>query len=141
MSERVYWKHTPSPLRRPTTHDQNSLQDPKALEHWLRLSDPYVYPHVQYFDSADDLAARLASADMRAISAAMRRHSAEMQPVMRQKWRAVLRKLFHGRPSGSWPCGPAGGFDEALRQRFGLTLSSREPDCARLSAPDLGQWN
>jgi hypothetical protein len=71
----------------------------------------------------------------------MRRHSAEMQPVMRAKWRAVMRKLFHGRPSGSWPTGGAGGFDAALRTRFGLELSATEPDCARLSAPELGQWN
>jgi len=141
MSERVYWKHTPSPLRRPTAPDPNSLQDPRALEHWIRLSDPYVYPHVQYFDSADDLAARLASTNLHQIATRMRRHSAEMQPVMRQKWRAVMRKLFHGRPPGSWPTGEAGGFDEALSSRFGLTVSSREPDCSRLSAPELGQWN
>jgi hypothetical protein len=141
MSERVYWKHAPSPLRNPTSPNPNSLQDRAALEHWIKLSDPYVYPHVQYFDSADDLAAKLASANTREISSRMRRHSAEMQPVMRAKWRAVMRKLFHGRPSGSWPTGGAGGFDAALRTRFGLELSATEPDCARLSAPELGQWN
>ena len=97
--------------------------------------------HVQYFDSAADLATKLASADFRAISARMRRHSAEMQPIMRQKWRTVLGKLFHGLPSGSWPTGPAGGFDAALEERFGLRLDPGDPDCARLSAPDLGQWN
>ena len=37
--------------------------------------------------------------------------------------------------------GKAGGFDEALQSRFGLRLSADEPDCARLSAPELGQWN
>lgn len=141
MSERVYWKHAPSPLLRAATPNPNSLQDQKALDHWIKLSDPYVYPHVQYFDSAEDLAAKLATTNMREVGAKMRRHTAEMQPVMRQKWRAVLRKLFHGRPSGSWPCGDAGGFDAALKSRFGLSLSSQEPDCARLSAPDQGQWN
>ena len=50
MSERVYWKHTPSPLSVPSTPDPNALQDRAALEHWLRLSDYYVYPHVQARD-------------------------------------------------------------------------------------------
>ena len=141
MSERVYWKHAPSPLRVPSTPNPNALTDRAALDHWLRLSDPYVYPHVQYFDSADDLAYKLLHTDLPAVSRKMVRHSAEMQPVMRSKWRAVLRKLFRGLPSGSWPSGGAEGFDVALRTRFGLTLSREEPDCSRLSAPDLGQWN
>ena len=71
----------------------------------------------------------------------MREHTAQMAPIMRQKWRAVLRKLFEGRPSGSWPTGPANGFDAALSSRFGLGLSSQGPDCNRLSAPELGHWN
>ena len=141
MSERVYWKQTPSPLLKPSTPDPNSLQDRAALEHWLRLCDYYVYPHVQYFESADDLAAKLASADFAAIAAKMRRHSDEMQPIMRAKWRSVMRKLFHNRPSGSWPTPRSGGFDNAIKQRFGLDVSVEEPDCARLSAPELGQWN
>jgi hypothetical protein len=141
MSERVYWRHAPSPLLTPSTPNPNSLSDPAAIEHWVQLSDPYVYPHVQYFDSAEDLAVKLSQADLPRISSRMRRHSAEMQPVMRAKWKAVLRKLFHGHPTGSWPSGKAGGFDEALQSRFGLRLSADEPDCARLSAPELGQWN
>lgn len=64
-----------------------------------------------------------------------------MQPIMRAKWRAILRKLFHGRPSGSWPTAGAGGFDVAIKERFGLDVSEEEPDCARLSAPELGMWN
>ena len=141
MSERVYWRHAPSPLRMPSSPNPNSLTDQAALEHWLKLSDPYVYPHVQFFDSAEDLAAKLTTTNLQAVSARMRRHSAEMQPVMRAKWKAVIRKLFHGKPSGSWPAGNAGGFDEALRSRFGMQLSNDEPDCSRLSAPELGQWN
>ena len=143
MSERVYWKHAPCPITNPrtcTTPNPNALQDRTALEHWLRLSDPYVYPHVQYFESAEDLAAKLARLDAPAVSRHMRRHSAEMQPVMRQKWRAVLRRLFGGRPSGSWPSG-AQSFDGALKERFGLSPPAEEPDCTRLSAPDEGRWN
>ena len=181
MSERVYWRHTPSPLRHPNTPDPNSLQDRKAVEYWLKLSDPYVYPHIQvhkpsqasrqqhahaqtpsfppqhslltpslsptplthtsqYFDSADDLAAKLATTDLKEVSSKMRRHYGEMLPVMRQKWKAILRKLFHNKPHGSWPTGRT-DFDQALRDRFGLELSGGEPSCHRMSAPDQGQWN
>ena len=35
----------------------------------------------------------------------------------------------------------AGSFDAALSTRFGLSLSTYEPECSRLSAPDQGQWN
>ena len=31
MSERVYWKHAPSPLRKPNAPNPNSLQDRAAL--------------------------------------------------------------------------------------------------------------
>ena len=35
-----------------TDTNPNSLQDANAVDHWVRLSDQYVYPHVQYFSSA-----------------------------------------------------------------------------------------
>ena len=38
MSERVYWRHAPSPLRMPSSPNPNSLTDQAALEHWLKLS-------------------------------------------------------------------------------------------------------
>ena len=69
----------------------------------------------------------------------MRAFSEAQQPVVRAKWRAVFRNLFEGQPSGSWPSG--GDFDAALAERFHLTLPTREPDCRRLSAPELGHWN
>lgn len=47
MSERIYWRYTPSPLRSPYTPNPNARHDRAALAHWLPLSDPYVYPHVQ----------------------------------------------------------------------------------------------
>ena len=146
MSERVYWRYAPSPLRSPTTPTPNSRTDRHALEHWLPLSDYYVYPHVQYFDSAPDLVEKLQSVDLVAVSAAMARHSREMRPAMHAKWRAVLDKLFGGEPTGSWPSGGGGGgggggFDDALRRRFGLELPAEEPDCERQSMPELGQWH
>ena len=141
LSERVYWRFANSPLRRPPTPNPNSLQDANAVDHWVRLSDQYVYPHVQYFSSAYDLARKLKTTDFRAVSRAMSSHAREMQPLMRGKWQAVLRTLFGGAPPGSWPSDDEpGGFDRALRDRFGLTLERDEPPCRRDSAPELGRW-
>ena len=69
----------------------------------------------------------------------MARHTREMEPAMHAKWRTVLHKLFLGQPAGSWPSNS--GFNQALHERFGLELSEEEPDCARHSAPELGQWH
>ena len=69
----------------------------------------------------------------------MARHTREMRPVMRSKWRSVLQKLFLGQPRGSWPS--QGNFDGALKERFGIELPANEPDCQRMSAPELGQWH
>ena len=142
LAERVYWRHAPSPLRSPSTPNPNDLQHEKAIGHWLRLADMYTFPHVQYFDSAADLAAKLKSTDLRAVSASMGRYLHEREPTVAAKWDAVLRALFDGQPPGSWPSdGGGGGFDRELEARFHLQLPREEPDCNRLSAPELGNWN
>ena len=129
---------TPSPLRTPATPNPNS-PELDSLRFWLNLSDVYTFPHILYFDSAEDLANKIISTDFNAVSAQMRRYTAEHNLVVHARWRSVLRTLFEGRPSGSWPSG--GTFDGALRERFGLALPYQEPDCRRRSAPELGQWN
>jgi len=142
LTERVYWKHAPSPLRRPRSANPNAVGDKAALEHWIPKSDPYVFPHVQYFDSAADLAHKLRSTDLRAVSTLMARYSAEQASTVQAKWSSVVHRLFRGLPHGSFSTDQsAGGFDRALHDRFGLALPQQEPDCSRQSAPDLGLWN
>ena len=103
---------------------------------WRPSLSPVV--GAQYFDSADDLASKLRSTDLYAVSAAMAQHSREMLPAMQAKWRTVLHQLFQDQQPGSWPS--RGGFDEALSERFGLQLPAEEPDCERQSAPEQGSW-
>ena len=141
MSTRIYRYTSQAKHRGSSTHTHKHLLS--LLNTHSSPSFPLPYPshtHIQYFDSADDLAAKLATTDLKEVSSKMRRHYGEMLPVMRQKWRAILRKLFHNKPHGSWPTGRT-DFDQALRDRFGLELSGGEPSCHRMSAPDQGQWN
>jgi hypothetical protein len=36
-------------------HDPNNDKDPEAIKYWLRSSDFYAWPHIQTFNSWDDL--------------------------------------------------------------------------------------
>ena len=40
MSERIYWRYAPSPLRQPFTPNPNARHDRASLAYWLPLSDP-----------------------------------------------------------------------------------------------------
>ena len=44
MSERIYWRYAPSPLRQPFTPNPNARNDRASLAHWLPLSDPCTLP-------------------------------------------------------------------------------------------------
>ena len=68
LTERIYWKFAPSPLRTPPTPNPNEQHETKALAHWLSLCDFFVYPHIQYFDSAEELAEKLSTVDLQRIS-------------------------------------------------------------------------
>jgi hypothetical protein len=36
-------------------HDPNNDNDEEAIKYWLQLSDFYVWPHIQTYDSWEDL--------------------------------------------------------------------------------------
>jgi len=141
MSERVYWRYAPSPLRTPASPNPNALNNKASLAHWLKLCDTFAWPHVQYFDSASDLADKLRTTDLAAVSASMSTHNHELRLSVHAKWQAVITTLFEGQPPGSWPTDASpGAYDRALQSRFGLALPTEEPDCNRQSAPELGRW-
>lgn len=138
MSERIYWSRTPG------GHgvDPNTRTNRTAVEHWLKLSDPYTYPHVQYFDSVEDLVGKLQTATqsgLQAVSRAMRAHADQLADDTRAAWAAALRRVVAANPPGSLPVPP--DFDRELERRFGLRLPVAEPTCVRRSAPDQGKWS
>ena len=57
--------------------DPNDEYSEDAVTWWLQWSDWYVFPHVLLFDSWEDAAEKIASADLGAVSAAMRDFSAQ----------------------------------------------------------------
>mmetsp|Transcript_4551 Transcript_4551/g.13234 ORF Transcript_4551/g.13234 Transcript_4551/m.13234 type:complete len:318 (+) Transcript_4551:47-1000(+) len=143
MSERIYWSRTPSPVHVNTSDpDPNTRSDRAAVAHWLALSDPFVFPHVQYFDSIPHLARLLEQHTFQSlthISARMRAHMASLDDEVRVRWAHALRRAFAGRVPGASPV-PL-DLDNELSTRFGAALPRTEPPCTRMSAPDEGRWN
>lgn len=102
MSERIYWSRAPQPAAYPNTTrlSPNTRSSKSALQHWLALSDIYVFPNVTYFDSWEQLLVLLREADLPAISAAMSRANAEMLADLRGTWRKLFMRMFNGHPPG-----------------------------------------
>lgn len=61
--------------------------------HWSRFSDWALFPHVQQFASIAALHADLLSADLYAVSNAMRRVNEDAIIAAHEVWRRVARRL------------------------------------------------
>ncbi len=79
--------------------DPNDEESVNAVRHWLGHADFYTFPHVILFDSWEDLAAKLAIADLPAISARMLRHGEQLARELREVWAGVLRRIEATRAS------------------------------------------
>jgi hypothetical protein len=111
------------------------------VRHWLALSDHLVFPHVQLFDSAQDLARQLCAAtpeSLATVSARMAEHMASHEADVRARWANGLERIFRGQSPGASTVPRS--FTAELDRRFGLVLPRAEPDCSRHSAPDEGRW-
>jgi hypothetical protein len=73
--------------------DPNDEHSEEAVRWWLQWADFYVFPHVILFDSWADAAAKLAAADLAAVSAAMRAFSEAQEREVKEQWAALLRGL------------------------------------------------
>jgi len=97
--------------------DRGRLPDPNIkanFKHWIHLCDFYVFPHVQYFDSWEDLVGKLQNADMQGISKAMLRYSDDQRPNLVAEWRKVLRRAVSPGEEGARVV--PSDFDEAIEK-------------------------
>jgi len=104
--------------------------DPARLEYWLGLSDYYSeghFPNVTLFDSWGDLIVKLASRNLRAISAAMASHNERAREQLTASWRRALAKA---RGRSSWPLAASDDFDEAMTALWGASKTKLPPDSA-----------
>ena len=79
--------------------DPNNEYDVASLKHWLQQSDFYQLPHVQYFDSIDDLIEQLTFqtiSSLRAVSRRMRAFNADLEANLTESWDGIFRRIFKG---------------------------------------------
>jgi hypothetical protein len=114
LDERVYWRHIPEPPTRggrgggggggeQRRGDPNDESDPDNVADWLSLADFYRWPHVLYFDTAEELADLLLDTDFLAVSKAMQRENALVEVEVRDKWRSALNDAFTASFEGGDP--------------------------------------
>jgi hypothetical protein len=90
-SASVLPRHTEaSPLH---VFDPNDEFNADGVRYWLQFSDFYIFPHVILFDSWEDLAQKLAKADLRSISNAMCAFNKEELARIEAQWRDVLGRV------------------------------------------------
>ena len=110
-------------------HDEReSLPDPNIkanFKHWIHLCDFYVFPHVQYFDSWEDLVGKLQSVDAKGVSRAMLKYSNEQRPKLVEKWRKVMLKIVP--PGGEGARVVPSDFDEAMKGLYDVAVLASHP--------------
>ena len=82
----------------------------------------------------------LRDADLPAISSAMAASNVKQLADLRQLWRGLFRRMFHGQPPGHRLV--PSEYAPAMRALYGkgAVPSTEEPSCRRESRPEYGEW-
>jgi hypothetical protein len=73
----------------PDPNDESST----SVRFWLKFADFYVFPHLVYFSSWEDLVHKLQTVDFHDVSARMKQHSSTEREDLIRKWAAIFSKL------------------------------------------------
>ncbi|CAF4769311.1 unnamed protein product [Rotaria socialis] len=73
--------------------DPNNDYDRSAIRYWLNFSDFYQWPHITYYESADDLISKLISTDFRMISKQMNEYNRQVGESVVKKWKEILNNI------------------------------------------------
>ena len=68
----------------------------EAILEWVQLADFYQWPHIQLFESWDDLLRRLTTTDLASISRSMSLHNAKDEIFIRDSWTSILTTVTKG---------------------------------------------
>jgi hypothetical protein len=77
----------------PAAPDPNDDTSAEALRYWLRFADFYVLPHVQYFDSFDDLVVQIEACDLMGVSLKMQEENKRRINRTVEQWREILKRV------------------------------------------------
>ena len=69
-------------------------EDAEAESYWLQLADFYEWPHINYFDSYDDLKDVLLSARFESIHFAMKQELVIRKDIVMNQWCNIVQKIY-----------------------------------------------
>ena len=73
--------------------DPNNDKDRAAVQFWIKFSDFYEWPHVQYYESYEDLLSKLSKANFKEISNNMKAYNVQFKTQLIEKWKKVLETI------------------------------------------------
>lgn len=73
--------------------DPNNERDRTAIHYWLKFSDFYQWPHIIYFNSAEDLATKLITTNLTQVSQNMSIYNRYVQKTVHRQWHDILEKI------------------------------------------------
>ena len=115
MCERVTWPMAREPLNPPHPFSPSSIE-PQAVAYWMRFSELYRLPHVQYFSSFGELFNQLRYSDLDDISSLMQEHNVAIREQVVSSWQAVYARFQKFR---------------SLRENVTATAAAAPPDFYR----------
>jgi len=107
--------------------DPNDQANEAGLAYWLKFADFYEWPHIDTFDSWDELLTKIKAADLNAVSAKMAAHNTQMKDGLLGDWNAAFHRMFNGVPPARTKPRPLQpNFDVAMKENYGTVVA---PGC------------
>ncbi len=73
--------------------DPNNEFNREAIRYWFQFADFYQWPHITYYDSIDDLAIKLTTTNLAAVSEKMKIYNEDVKKDLHEKWRQIVDRI------------------------------------------------
>ena len=83
----------------PYSPNLDMSEDAEAESYWLQLADFYEWPHINYFDSYDDLKDMLLSVRIESIHFAMKQELVIRKEMVMNQWCNIVQKIYDAKSS------------------------------------------
>jgi len=102
--ERIYgWPSVPWSTLQSPMHSQAAIPNPndntpESFSYWINFCDWYNFPHIQLFDSVEQLLKMLDTVNLADISSEMEHYNINERNELKEFWKGLLEKTFDFRP-------------------------------------------
>lgn len=82
--------------------DPNDEQRRHAIEYWMKFADFYQWPHIEYYESVDELVVKLngmTQSKLMEISKKMNEHNMQVKQDIINKWKEILLQIASDSPN------------------------------------------